>query len=369
MRDKPFANKAVTGVGAAVMLATAAPAMAEDVELRNEIRHLKERVDELEQKKEPVAGLPEGVGIGGLVEVEAFSAEGFDGSDESDITLATVELGIGAVVSPWVQTHVLFLSEGDDEETPFGVDEGTITLGNPDVSAFYATAGKVYVPFGNFTTGLISDPLTLELAETNESALQVGFENGGAYGSVYAFNGDTSDDGDDTIEHFGGNVGFSAGGLDAGVGYLSSLGDSELVQEGLATTDLQDYVGGVNAYGIFETGGFTAVAEYVTATDTFAPGELAFNGQGAEPAAFNLEAGYGITAFAMPAEVAVAYQGTDEALDLGLPEKRLLAGLSVSLNHRAALSFEWAHDEDYAADDGGTGEEADTFTAQLAVEF
>ena len=34
-----------------------------------------------------------------------------------------------------------------------------------------------------------------------------------------------------------------------------------------------------------------------------------------------------------------------------------------------ALSFEWAHDTDYDVADGGTGENADTLTAQLAVEF
>ena len=367
MKDKRFAKKAVTTVGAAVVMALTAPAVADEVELRKEIRHLKERVDQLEGEREMPA-LPEGLEFGGLVEVEGVSAEDYAGDETSDIVLATVELGLHAVVSDWVEAKLLFLYEED--ETDFGVDEGTITLGNPEASPFSLTAGKMYVPFGNFTTGLVSDPLTLELAETRESVLQVGFENGGAYGSVYAFNGDTNDDGDDTIEHIGGNVGFNVGGLDAGIGYVSSIGDSDALQDTLNNANtLQDYVGGVNAYGVYSSNGVTAVAEYVAATEAFDAGELAFNGQGAEPTAFNLEAGYQVTVFGQPAEVAVAYQGTEEALALGLPDTRILAGVSVGLNHRAALSFEWAHDEDYDTDDGGTGEEADTFTAQLAVEF
>jgi len=33
------------------------------------------------------------------------------------------------------------------------------------------TAGQLYVPFGAFETGLISDPLTLEIGETRESTV------------------------------------------------------------------------------------------------------------------------------------------------------------------------------------------------------
>lgn len=364
---KPARTRVALGLGAALTVASA-PLAADEVELRKEIRHLKERVDTLEaEQADGYPSLPEGLEFGGLVEIEAASAEDYTGDRSSDVVLATVELGAHAIVSDWVEAQLLFLYEEDD--TPFGVDEGLITVGNPEVSPFYAAGGKMYVPFGNFTTGLVSDPLTLEMAETRESALQVGFEQGAAYGSVYAFNGDTDDGGDDTIEHVGGNLGFARGGLDVGVGYTSSLGDSELLQDELGTTALRDYVGGVNGYGIYASNGLTAVAEYVAATDAFAAGELAFNGAGAEPSAFNLEAGYEVTVAGRAAELAVAYQGTEEALGLGLPESRILAGVSVGLNHRAALSFEWAHDEDYGTGDGGTGEAADTFTVQLAAEF
>ena len=342
-------------------------AVAAEVELREEIRHLKERVDQLEREKGGVFTLPEGLELGGLVEVEGFAGEDYAGEQSSDITLATVELGLHASVSNWVEGRLVFLYE--EGETDFGVDAGTVTLGNPDASPLFLTAGKMYLPFGNFTTGLISDPLTLELAETNESALLVGFEKDGAYGSVYAFNGDTGDGGGDTVEHFGARAGYATGRLDVGLGYLSSLGDSEALQDGLATTDLQEYVGGANAYAVYESNGFTGVAEYVSATGAFETNELAFGGRGAEPSAYNLEAGYEVAVLGRPAEVAVAYQGSGEALALGLPETRYLAGVSVSLNHRAALSFEWAHDEDYPIGEGGTGEEADTFTVQLAVEF
>ena len=98
--------------------------------------------------------------------------------------------------------------------------------------------------------------------------------------------------------------------------------------------------------------------------------ELAFRGKGARPAAFNVEAGCAFRFIGRHAVFAVAYQKTDEAVVLRLPEKRVAAAISVDVMHNTALSLEWAHDNDYSAADGGTGENGgDTVTGQLAVEF
>jgi len=67
-----------------------------------------------------------------------------------------------------------------------GSGYGTITLGNMEMFPVYLTAGKMYVPFGNFESNMIQDPVTLEIGETRESAGQVGFEHSGFYGSAYA---------------------------------------------------------------------------------------------------------------------------------------------------------------------------------------
>ena len=69
------------------------------------------------------------------------------------------------------------------------------------------------------------------------------------------------------------------------------------------------------------------------------------------------------------ATAALGYQGTAEALALELPEKRLLAGLSIGLVDQVGLGVEWAHDEDYGTAEGGTGKSADTATVQLSAEF
>jgi len=85
--------------------------------------------------------------------------------------------------------------------------------------------------------------------------------------------------------------------------------------------------------------------------------------------AFNVEAGYTFDISGMASTVAAAYQGTDDMP--GICRKAVSWALLPSAFLRVTtLAFEYAHDEDYdAADGGGTDESADVFTAQLAYEF
>lgn len=112
------------------------------------------------------------VTLSGAIEVEAGYSSDFADVDTSEISLATAELGIDAAINDWTTGHALF--KWDDDE--LFVDEGFITLGGTDAVPVYLTAGLLYVPFGVYETNMISDPLTLEIGETQESAVQVGVD-------------------------------------------------------------------------------------------------------------------------------------------------------------------------------------------------
>ena len=365
--------------------------------MEQRLKYLETRVksqDEVIQEKErQIAELKGGGGLGewwqgvemsGVVEVEASHTDrsGFSGGDESDIAVATVELGIDARINDWTRANVTLLYEEDD--TPLDVDAATLTIGNSDVTPLYFTAGKMALPFGHFESHMVSDPLTLELGETFETVALLGFESDGLYGSAYLFNGD-QDDGDDEINDLGLNLGYAwerddfSG--DVGVSYLSNLADSDGVgghlddNVGLGGA-ISDDVAGWGVHAVLASGPFSFVGEYVTVADGFAATEMQFNGGTAEPSAWNLEAGYSFELAGRESTFAVGYQETDEAVALGLPESRLSAALAVALMENTTLAFEWAHDEDYAVTDNdavtgaaGSGDDADTLTVQLAVEF
>jgi hypothetical protein len=335
-----------------------------------------QQIAELKQSGGSGGGWFQKVEVSGAVEIEASRSSPYTGSSTSDVVVATAAIGVAAQVNDWTSAEISLLYEEDD--TPLEVDTATITIADPD-AAWFVTSGQQFVPFGSFETGLVSDPLTLEIGETRETAVLGGFDNGMFSAGVYAFNGtNEKTSGNETVDNWGAVFGFTRDGFSAGIGYINDIGDSDGLQDGLTGNTLVDHVPGITANAMAEFGGFTFIAEYTAATDDFQVGELSFNGAGAQPEAFNIEIGTGFTLAGKEASFAIAYQGTDEAIALELPETRIAAAVSVEIYENTALSLEWAHDEDYSTSDSGTGingaitgtgKKADTVTAQLAVEF
>lgn len=304
-----------------------------------------------------------------MLELEAAFSEPGNGESSSDFSVATVEIGLLAPINDWLTGEIVFLYEQD--ATDFGVDSATLGIAPPD-GPWFVNAGLFAQPFGRFDTNLVSDPLTLEIGEMFETALQAGIESGGFSASAYVFNGDSNKGDEDNIDNFGLDVGYqmTAGEIELSVaaGYLNNLGDTDALQDSIANP-IADYVPGWFLSANAGFGAVNLIAEYVTAGDAFAPGELDWQGAGAQPQAWNVEAAYTVDIAGKETTFALGYQSTREALALGLPESRILAAASVGIMKNTSLSFEWAHDEDYSAADGGSGESGNTVTAQLAVEF
>lgn len=330
---------------------------------------LEKRVNVLEEALSQV--FFQQVKISGAIEAEAGYSSDYDDVKESDFDLTTLELGIDVSLSDSVSGFVLMKWEEDGDEGVF-VDEGGVTIGNADAGGFLLTVGKLSVPFGIYETGLVSDPLTLELGETREGAIKVDFSSGGFYGAVYAFNSAINDDDeDDMVDAFGASAGYSyeVDGMSADVSlcYISNLTSSGgfsgyLEEEGYDV--LKDYSAGMTLSAVVNVADFTLIGEYLTALDH---DYLAAAKD--EPATWNLEVGYAFALSEHAASLAVAYQGSDEAAFLGLPETRLAAAFRYEIVEGLGLAFEIAHDEDYAETDGSSGESADSATCQLALEF
>ncbi len=313
------------------------------------------------------------VNISGAVEVEAADSEDYSGAHATDIVLATVELALDADINERLSAHVAFLYEED--ETDFGIDEGTMTYSLTDGMA--VTAGKMYVPFGRFDSFMVSDPQTLEMAETVETVLMLSAESQGMYGSAYLFNGDSDeldevDNGDNDGLSAGFNIGYTnEDTFDVGVSYISNIGDSDTLQAlettGAAVGVVDSRVAGLAGYFSLGFGQVTVVGEYVTALESFANGDLDDTvTQEEQPTAANLEVGIGVTDALV---LAAGYQQTDEAVFIGLPETVVSASIAYALNDGGTLSAEYAVMDDYETDEGGSGESANAFTVQWAVEF
>jgi hypothetical protein len=346
---------------------------------------LNERITKLEEKfginsDEP--GWTDHITISGAVEAEAgFTSKDYDDPatddvDESDIVLATVELGIDAEIHKHVSGRVLLLWEEDDIDS-IDMDEGFITIDGKDVVPLYLNAGKFYLPFGNFESHMVTDPVTLELGETNQSAVQVGFANDWIDASIAVFNGDVDEVGDDdTICSYVGSIQISLPegtvanlGMSAGISYISNIADSDALAGELALANtVQDSVAGLGAFlNVTFKEMLFLKAEYIGALDNFQAGEFTNidGGSAIEPSAWNLELAY---AAMDNLEVALRYAKTDDIKggidDAGaFPESQYGATVAYGLFDSTTVALEYLKGE-YENNDEQT-----VVTAQLAIEF
>lgn len=227
-KKRPFAL--LLGVVLATMAASVA---ANDMEMRVELERLKARIDQLEQQlqAQPQKQVKQDqswtsrIGFSGLVEVEASYQDG-PGASTSDTQLAKVEIGLDARVNDWVSASLLLLFEEDNTD-PIDFDEAIITIGNTEVSPFYLAAGRIHLPFGRFETQMVSDPITLDMTEFIETAVQVGAVLNGWEASVFVFNGEIQERGDDRLDQFGASLNYAWASEDGGArwtqGFITSI--------------------------------------------------------------------------------------------------------------------------------------------------
>lgn len=271
----------------------------------------------------------------GLIEVEA----GFnhtDAGDESDITLATLELGIGHAVNDNVDGYVLFLYEDGEDIT---IDQAVINLHATD--KLDIAAGRMYVPFGNFDSMMVSDPLTLEVGETQEEALQLGFSNGaGLGGTVYVYKDD--EDASEKIDDFGLNIAYKSERFAAGMSYISDVNDK---------SDANNDASGLGVYAKGSFGKSTVIAEHIQVDNTAA---------GEKPEATNLEFGFNLGG---DRTIALALQETNDAVSLGLPEKAIGIAYSMPVYEQTSFAAEYMKNNQY------DGSDESVVTLQLAYVF
>ncbi len=341
----------------------------------DEMQELKKRVNELEEhqgelyhslkeKKRPghKTGISDRISFGGLVEVELSQASGGpDSETSSDIVAATVELSVDAEINDSVNAHVLLLWEEDDTD-PIAMDEATIEVTSP--YGLVITGGKMYVPFGVFNSHFVSDPITLELGETNESAILVSYETGIFSGSVGIFNGDIDSNKENVIDDFVLSVTATPmKDLTVGVSYITDIAEGDI---GLTTNPDVDSVGGIGLSATYVYDRFTIEFEYVGALEDFNVNDLNDDGDGNgdRPSAFNLEVAYQLND---KTEIAGKYESSSEMFDQ--PESQVGAVASYELFPHTAVAIEYLFGEYDSSFATAGAEDRHLLTGQIAVEF
>lgn len=353
------------------IILTTGAAWASHQDTSSEIENLKERIHILESKNSiettdnDLFTLHTGdrsLTFSGLIEVEAGYSKSKGTDAVSDLSLATLQLSAEARVNEEVGGHVVLLYEEEGEDDALKVDEAVITLRAPqhllgqDLSL---DLGKMYVPFGKFNSAMISDPLTLDLGETQNNAAVFGL--GGDLWSlrVGLFNGETEKE-NDTIDSFVASLEVTpAKGVSFGASYLSDLAESGA---GLVAdpTLYDSAVAGASAFASLAFGPIGLEAEVVTALADFDAALIGLPDTrltGKKPIVWQAQLSYRLSD---RLQLAARAEGAKDYRD---DVSRYGATVSCGLSEGTVLAFEYLH-RDFANDPKDR-----TVTAQLAMEF
>jgi len=313
----------------------------------------------------------------GTLETEIGKETNFDKVKSSGISQATVEVNLKNQFSPSASANITLLYE-DNGDNPFNVDAAFIRI-SKEKNPWSIQIGQQYLPFGWMQSHMVSDPLTLELAETSESGFLLSYENN-IYTKVYVANGEVNvTNADVKINHFGISFGYASdidaeSGVDIGFDYTNNIGDSNNARDLIAQNplDSEDFIGGNGEIVKLIPGACAHVglnmssvhlfAELVYATDKFQSPEIRKND--AKPSAANVELAIDLGGNNI---IAVGAQSSVDMEGFGVPSRRALLAFTTQFENGIGMGLEFRKDKDYV--DTGTGETGSGFTLQFSAAF
>lgn len=224
---------------------------------------------------------------------------------------------------------------------------------------WYTNVGRKWMPFGNYRNDLIYKPLTKALGQTNEDAIQLGF-NDKYYASLAIYKPHTTIDSQQIPISYTMNLGVKEDYYDFGVSYINSIADTQLFRYnkgfgGFLNTKIDSEVPGFAGYLNWKYKKTNANLTYVSAITAFKADDLSYEQQGARPAAVSLQSGYEFTIINVPAKIIGFYDRSLEALALKLPEQRAGVGFNLFPYKYIDLQLEVYKDYAYAADKKASG--------------
>lgn len=387
------------------------PNVNEDITLLNIRKNISQRLVALGR---PAESLGSHILLSGIIESQAlYRSAGGGENNSSDIDLTTVNLD-AYILGPSNWTSGLVeLSYDNNIGTETGafsandriknsrvfVNKAFVVLGDFQQSPFYASFGQMYVPFGVYSTTMVSSPLTKILGRTQARALVVGYKEQAENSlnvSAYIFHGPSYvDDHPNRINNGGINIDYAFRmrkvHADVGAGVIGNIADSqglqytgnnnnvpplfggfsgpvetftdpeeddEVVQVSTGSEELDHRVPAYDVHALLGIGdNIQVIGELVAAATTFNADDLSFNGEGAQPLAWNIEAVYNIPRFKKPTSISVGYQRSRDALAIGLPEKRISMAINTSYWKNTLQTLEIRHDINYSDDDTSSGSE------------
>lgn len=269
--------------------------------------------------------------------------------------LSNIKLATDWRPAPWISWHgLLIYNTSPTPITPsFYFEQAYLNFLPARNHNFYLSAGKKWLAFGSYKNDLIYKPLAKALGQTNEYAVELGY-HAANYASITFYRPHSVIRSSSIPVHYNLNVGRREQFVDAGVSYLYSITDSQLLQYnkgfgGYLGKSVSQPVPGAAVYMNLNYQPFNTYISYVTSARIFHTNELSYQDRGARPTALSLQSGYEFQLLQMPAKVIGFYDHSLQALALKLPRKRAGLGLNLYPNHYLDVQFQAFKDYNYSS--------------------
>lgn len=320
-------------------------------------------LDALDQSGEEGLQLAPGVTAGLVLEVEA-SATHQGGEDTSDIRLATFELGLDVALTPGLRGLTSLLWEEDDTE-PVDMDTGYVELGGTELIPVVLSVGRMYVPFGAFDSFMISDPLTLELGETRETAAGLSYDTDLFFVWFGGFSGNL--DSASRIENAVAALEFKpTDGLTLGASFITDIGEGaghvDDLNDVLETGGMYEKSAGFSAHFLLELNPVTVAIEYLGALDDMVWRDAEGVETVTRPEAWYVDVAYSLNDAWIGA---LRYEGSREFKPDEIPAHQYGGTIAWQFNRFATWSVEYL----FGTFDANDEADRHMVTTQIAVAF
>jgi hypothetical protein len=290
-----------------------------------------------------------------------------------NITAATLQTT--AYVSPWVNAFVELKWNSGPGQNAIKANRAFITVGKLNSKPFYGSIGTMYVPFGRYSTSMISDPVTKQMgrALSTQGALLAGFSKPSVSAQVFGFKGNSFINGksDDII---GADANYYAhynhGSAQLGAGMINNLSESIGLQSygyfnqaptgstaptGFSGLSMSKQVPAYDVNAQASYNAFMLTTEFLGTTTAYATQDLSFNTAGAKPKALHVEGIYNFKIINRPSSAGLFFDHTSQALGLGMPENSLGAMFNTEVAKDLLFAAQYSHNTDYKTTDAATG--------------
>jgi hypothetical protein len=302
----------------------------------------------------------------------------------SDLDLTRFELDVLAEFNPWVSAigslsydKAAGIAVDRTKNSNISLKRAFVTLGQLKRTPWYASFGQMYMPFGRYSSLMLSSALTTQLGRITGRGAVLGYygldaQDNGWLSTLFLMQGKTRPlNASSEIDQGGANISFShhfngKQHIQLGAGVVRNLADADHILETLDAVDDKDQltrrVPGMDAYAIIGYAPWRLSVEYVKALKSLEADSIVYGRYGAMQVALD----YALGVRNIPSNLYLVYGHSSSASNLDVPKSNWAVGLYMHLWKNTLQALEYRYNRLYA---GQTSVNEHSVLLQLGAYF